>query len=66
MPGRLNQNKEPVWLGAISTIPGREFQGMIDEVAIFQRALSWKEVVEMFRIGKPFGSFAAGTSQERR
>ena len=52
-PRLLHRNRDPVCLGANSAIAGREFQGEIDEVAIFQRALSAQEVANMYEAGKP-------------
>ena len=52
----LRQNDESVWLGANSIrSPQCEFQGLIDEVAIFARALSADEVAMMFQAGSPAG-----------
>jgi hypothetical protein len=51
----LHQNDEPVWLGANSMSPHGEFQGWIDEVAIFSRALSAGQVAAMFEAGSPTG-----------
>ena len=53
VPSPLEKNHEPVWLGAASTIPGRELSGFIDEVALFARALSANEVEAMFQAGNP-------------
>ncbi|MCG2684876.1 MAG: FecR domain-containing protein, partial [Planctomycetales bacterium] len=53
---RLNRNHEPVWLGSNSMWPNREFHGMIDEAAIFSRALSGAEVAAMFEAGSPAGA----------
>ena len=47
------QNKFPVWLGANSEYPDREMLGVLDEVAIFSRALSAEEVTAMFQAGNP-------------
>jgi hypothetical protein len=46
-------NKKSVWLGANSVYNDREFSGLIDEVAIFGRALKPKEILEFFEAGKP-------------
>jgi hypothetical protein len=52
-------NKAPVWLGANSGhgdqefSGNREFSGLIDEVAIFSRALSAEEIAAMFAAGNP-------------
>lgn len=55
-PVPLRQNNEPVLLGALSTIGGREFQGLIDEVAIFARSLSADEIAAMYKAGGPANS----------
>jgi len=52
-PARFRQNKEAVWLGANSELPGAEFYGSIDEAAIFSRTLSAGEVAAMFEAGSP-------------
>ncbi len=52
-PLPLLQNNEPVYLGANSTAPNCEFWGVIDEVAIFSRALLADEVAKMFDNGNP-------------
>jgi hypothetical protein len=57
-PLPLHHNTTPVWIGnvcRIPDIPNREFKGLIDEVAIFTRALSAKEVQDMFDAGNPAG-----------
>jgi hypothetical protein len=57
--GRLHLTNEPVRLGTNSAKPDLEFPGMIDEVAIFARALSAKEVQTMFEAGNPAGRVQA-------
>ena len=52
-PWRLRQTDNPVWLGANCGYQGLEFQGWIDEVAIFARALSAAEAAAMFSAGSP-------------
>jgi hypothetical protein len=47
------RTKYPVWIGANGERAGREFSGLIDEVAIFSRELSAKEVETMFQAGNP-------------
>jgi hypothetical protein len=47
-PLPLNRNDTPVLLGANDKFPERTFRGLIDEVAIFARALSAEEVAKMF------------------
>jgi hypothetical protein len=48
VPLPRKQNNDLVCIGCNSKQPGREFQGFIDEVAIFSRALSEKEIAEWF------------------
>ncbi len=52
-PLPLNENDEPVWLGANGRGSGREFWGLIDEAAVFAAALSADEVEAMFQAGSP-------------
>ncbi len=54
LPRRLNN--EPVYLGTVNTKSGPEFQGMIDEVAIFSRALSAGEIAAMFQVSNSANS----------
>ncbi len=49
----LRYNNHPVWLGNLDEKPDREFPGLIDEAAIFARALSLREIADMFQAGKP-------------
>jgi len=53
VPLPLAQNGEPVWIGNNSQHLDRAFFGWIDEVAIFSRALSAKEVSAMYDAGDP-------------
>ncbi len=55
-PLALQHSDDPVWLGNNSAYPDRAWNGLIDEVAIFSRALSGKEIEEMFAVGKPAGA----------
>jgi hypothetical protein len=64
-PLSLNRTEHPVWLGANSGYPGLEFQGWIDEVAIFGRALSAGEVRKMFEAGDPAGLEREGNSRTK-
>lgn len=54
-PGPVHRDDQPVWIGSnndTSVSPtAREFDGLIDEVAIFSRSLSADEVAAMFRAG---------------
>jgi hypothetical protein len=52
-PIPMYKNSVSVCIGSNLAIPGREFFGLIDEVAIFSRALSVDEVVAMFQAGNP-------------
>ena len=61
-PAPLGRNDEPVWIGASSISPSREFEGRIDEVMIFARALPVKEIATMFQAGTPTQPSANGTS----
>ena len=54
-PLALNRTDRAVWLGANSGYPGLEFGGLIDEAAIFARALSAEEIQKMFEAGNPAG-----------
>ena len=47
----LGCSDEPVWLGAMSTYPGREFEGRIDKAMIFARGFPLRRL----------GRFPAGT-----
>ncbi|MGZ0168842.1 MAG: hypothetical protein ACKVHE_04755 [Planctomycetales bacterium] len=65
----MNPNKAPVLIGANSFFltpkerkstngnakidPARQFIGEIDEVAIFSRALTEKEIVRIYEVGTP-------------
>ncbi len=53
-PTPLNHNSQPVWIGANSQAPYL-FAGLIDEVAIFVRALSANEVEAMYNHGCSLG-----------
>ena len=67
-PLPMQQNDEPVWLGANSEKrwPDGEFGGLIDEVAIFARALSTQEVAAMFQAGSPANTATAQRSGETK
>jgi hypothetical protein len=62
-PLSLAQNDDPVWLGAHSVTENCEFQGHIDEVAMFARALSGEEVSAMFEAGSPGATVRVGTKK---
>ena len=68
VPLPLHQSDSPVFLGT-NDPSGRihhEFDGFIDEVAIFARALSPAEVVEMFQAGSPTSTATARGGSEPR
>jgi hypothetical protein len=53
VPPPLTQNNEPVWIGNNSQHPDRALFGLIDEVAIFDRALPAEEIKTMYDAGDP-------------
>jgi hypothetical protein len=55
-PLPLNPTDSPVWIGSNSAHSKREFQGWIDEVMFFARALSPKDVRWMYDAGNPAAS----------
>jgi hypothetical protein len=63
-PTPLRQNNQPVWIGSLSTIADREFQGLIDEVAIFARSLSADEVATMYKAGSSANSLLNTSNKE--
>jgi hypothetical protein len=52
-PLPLHKNSVPVCLGANNSAISQEFNGYIDEVAIFARALSPDNVTKMYQAGNP-------------
>jgi hypothetical protein len=58
VPVPLGKNDDPVLLGQSSSFADREFEGLIDEVAILARAISAKEVATMFNVGTPTNTSA--------
>jgi hypothetical protein len=52
----LLKSDEPVWLGQSNTFADRDWNGLIDEVAILSRAMSAEEVRAMFEAGNPAGN----------
>ncbi len=63
-PAPLHQTHDPVWIGSNSGCPERTFHGWIDEVAIFDRALSADEIQKMFQAGSPRGTERKGNVNE--
>ena len=53
VPKALPQSDQPVLIGMSTVCPNREFDGQIDEVAIFARGLSPNEIETMFKAGNP-------------
>ncbi len=51
-PLPLHRTDAPVWIGSNSEQPDREFHGWIDEVMIFNKALSAEEIRRMYDTGK--------------
>lgn len=49
--GKISTNNLPVSIGANSERAGREFDGMIDDVAIFDHALGPQQITELYRKG---------------
>jgi hypothetical protein len=58
-------NSEAVWLGADSGWPQHEFQEMVDEVAIFSRALPAAEITAIFNAGNPTSPAAKKTGTNK-
>lgn len=57
----LNQNSAPVMIGANSEAPGRNFNGWIDEVAVYNHALSPSDVLAHYLAGGGTGIGASST-----
>lgn len=57
----LNQNNAPVMIGANSEAPGRNFNGWIDEVAVYGHALSPSDVLNHYLTGGGTGIGASST-----
>jgi len=51
----LVNNNDPLHIGADQGFAGREFDGLIDEVKIFERALSTEEIGDYYSIPDPVG-----------
>jgi hypothetical protein len=49
--GTVSANNYPVRIGENAEVTGRQFNGTIDEVALFSRALSAAEIQELYRRG---------------
>ncbi len=49
--GAIPKNEHPVWIGGNSERLGREWKGSIDEVAIFDHALTARQVAYFHRLG---------------
>ncbi|MDD7986191.1 LamG domain-containing protein [Lentisphaera marina] len=51
--GAIRYDYQPIWIGGNSERPGREWNGWIDEVAIYSRALSDQEIENWYDMGRP-------------
>jgi hypothetical protein len=60
----LDQNSESVSVGSIVGFGDRTFEGWIDEVAVFSRAISTEEIKTLFAVGNPTAQPVA-RSEER-
>ena len=49
--GPVPRNQQPVWIGGNADKLGREWKGAIDEVAIFDHALTAQQVAYFYRLG---------------
>ena len=49
--GPVPRNEQPVWIGGNADKPGREWKGAIDEVALFDHALTARQVAYFYRLG---------------
>jgi WD40 repeat protein len=61
--GNIDTNNEPVYIGENSEEPGREWNGLIDDVRIYSCALSGREIKEICAGQSPLGDEA--TEQQR-
>ena len=52
--GKIQLNNYSFFLGANQERPMRDFEGVIDEMGVLNRALSEKEIQEMFIKGNPY------------
>ena len=43
----------PIWIGGQEEFPSRHFEGMIDDIRIYSRALSEAEVRSLYEFEKP-------------
>jgi hypothetical protein len=55
----INPNDWPIRLGAETNTGGQQYVGQLDEVAIFNRALSADEVLDIFENGMPGANVAS-------
>ena len=62
LPKALGRSDEPVLIGMSTMCPNREFDGQIDEVAIFARGLSPNEIETMFAAGNPADTSSKNSS----
>ncbi len=65
IPVPLAKNDDPVWIGQSSMISDREFDGLIDEVAILARTLSEQEIKAMYDAGNPANTSSGEANHDR-
>ena len=59
--GNLNVGKQPLQIGVESAVrPKKYFAGMVDDVRVYDRALSKEEVNELYNLEKPKSSLEKG------
>ena len=59
--GNLNVGKQPLAVGVESAVrPKKYFAGMVDDVRVYDRALSKEEVNELYNLEKPKSSLEKG------
>jgi hypothetical protein len=56
VPVPMYQGNDEVWIGMSNTFADRDWNGRIDEVAILARAMSSREISEMYEAGNPASS----------
>jgi hypothetical protein len=57
----IDQTTDPVWIGSNSDYPGRLWKGSIDEVAVYNRALSGNEIAAIYNAGSSGKCFTPDT-----
>ena len=64
-PFHLNEANAPLSIGGIPAAPVDHFDGLIDDVAVWTRALTRDEMTSIFESGKPIQETRAGRWQPR-